>query len=200
MKKNRFVFLLFIALYSCLLYGQNSCDTIIDGKTIYPLGIACWKGEVENIKKILASKDSIAMSDEIYEYDIYYAAVYWEQPEILQYLLQHNDKKVNEIYNDTGLTLLGLSCMLSNISISKILIEHGADVNGYQTPYLEHFIFPLLEAIKSDKIELIELLLNHGAKIDIEDKEGNTPISLAHDLNKSNIVELLLKYNKNATK
>lgn len=51
MKKNRFVFLLFIALYSCLLYGQNSCDTIIDGKTIYPLGIACWKGEVENIKK-----------------------------------------------------------------------------------------------------------------------------------------------------
>lgn len=90
--------------------------------------------------------------------------------------------------------------MLSNISISKILIEHGADVNGYQTPYLEHFIFPLLEAIKSDKIELIELLLNHGAKIDIEDKEGNTPISLAHDLHKSNIVELLLKYNKNATK
>lgn len=90
--------------------------------------------------------------------------------------------------------------MLSNISISNILIEHGANVDGYQTPYLERSIFPLLEAIKSNKIELVELLLNHGAKIDIEDKEGNTPISLAHDLHQNNIVELLIKYSKNATK
>lgn len=188
MNKYRFILSLVITLYSCLLYGQNDCDTIIDGKTIYPLGVACWKGELENVKKILASNDSIAMSDEIYEYDIFYAAVYWEQSEILQYLLQYNNKKINEIYNDAGLTLLGLSCMLSNISISNILIEHGANVDGYQTPYLERSIFPLLEAIKSNKIELVELLLNHGAKIDIEDKEGNTPISLAHDLHQNNIV------------
>lgn len=200
MNKYRFILSLVITLYSCLLYGQNDCDTIIDGKTIYPLGVACWKGELENVKKILASNDSIAMSDEIYEYDIFYAAVYWEQSEILQYLLQYNNKKINEIYNDAGLTLLGLSCMLSNISISNILIEHGANVDGYQTQYLERSIFPLLEAIKSNKIELVELLLNHGAKIDIEDKEGNTPISLAHDLHQNNIVELLIKYSKNATK
>lgn len=200
MNKYRFILSLVITLYSCLLYGQNDCDTIIDGKTIYPLGVACWKGELENVKKILSSNDSIAMSDEIYEYDIFYAAVYWEQSEILQYLLQYNNKKINEIYNDAGLTLLGLSCMLSNISISNILIEHGANVDGYQTPYLERSIFPLLEAIKSNKIELVELLLNHGAKIDIEDKEGNTPISLAHDLHQNNIVELLIKYSKNATK
>ena len=200
MNKYRFILSLVITLYSCLLYGQNDCDTIIDGKTIYPLGVACWKGELENVKKILASNDSIAMSDEIYEYDIFYAAVYWEQSEILQYLLQYNNKKINEIYNDAGLTLLGLSCMLSNISISNILIEHGANVDGYQTPYLERSIFPLLEVIKSNKIELVELLLNHGAKIDIEDKEGNTPISLAHDLHQNNIVELLIKYSKNATK
>lgn len=200
MNKYRFILSLVITLYSCLLYGQNDCDTIIDGKTIYPLGVACWKGELENVKKILASNDSIAMSDEIYEYDIFYAAVYWEQSEILQYLLQYNNKKINEIYNDAGLTLLGLSCMLSNISISNILIEHGANVDGYQTPYLERSIFPLLEAIKSNKIELVELLLNHGAKIDIEDKEGNTPISLAHDLHQNNIVELLIKYSKNAAK
>lgn len=200
MNKYRFILSLVITLYSCLLYGQNDCDTIIDGKTIYPLGVACWKGELENVKKILASNDSIAMSDEIYEYDIFYAAVYWEQSEILQYLLQYNNKKINEIYNDAGLTLLGLSCMLSNIFISNILIEHGANVDGYQTPYLERSIFPLLEAIKSNKIELVELLLNHGAKIDIEDKEGNTPISLAHDLHQNNIVELLIKYSKNATK
>lgn len=200
MNKYRFILSLVITLYSCLLYGQNDCDTIIDGKTIYPLGVACWKGELENVKKILASNDSIAMSDEIYEYDIFYAAVYWEQSEILQYLLQYNNKKINEIYNDARLTLLGLSCMLSNISISNILIEHGANVDGYQTPYLERSIFPLLEAIKSNKIELVELLLNHGAKIDIEDKEGNTPISLAHDLHQNNIVELLIKYSKNATK
>lgn len=107
MNKYRFILSLVITLYSCLLYGQNDCDTIIDGKTIYPLGVACWKGELENVKKILASNDSIAMSDEIYEYDIFYAAVYWEQSEILQYLLQYNNKKINEIYNDAGLTLLG---------------------------------------------------------------------------------------------
>lgn len=51
MKENRFIILLFISLYSFLLYGQNNCDTIIDGKTIYPLGIACWKGELGNVKK-----------------------------------------------------------------------------------------------------------------------------------------------------
>ena len=64
----------------------------------------------------------------------------------------------------------------------------------------EATVTTLLEAIKSNKIELVELLLNHGAKIDIEDKEGNTPISLAHDLHQNNIVELLIKYSKNATK
>lgn len=199
MKENRFIILLFISLYSFLLYGQNNCDTIIDGKTIYPLGIACWKGELGNVKKILESKDSIAMSDEIYEYDIFYAAVYWEKCEILQYLLQRNNEKVNEIYNDTGLTLLGLSCMLSNVPISKILIEYGANVNGYQTPYLEHFIFPLLEAIKNNNLELVELLLKHGAKTDITDEEGNTPISLAHYLNQNDMVKLIVKYS-DATK
>ena len=195
MKKNRFIILLFVCLYGCLLYGQNNCDTIIDGKTIYPLGIACWKGELGSVKRMLESKDSIAMSDEIYEYDVFYAAVYWEKCEILKYLLQCNSGKVNEIYTDTGLTLLGLSCMLSNISISKILIEYGANVNGYQTPYLEHLIFPLLEAIKNNNLELVELLLKHGAKIDIADEEGNTPISLAYDLKQKIIIELITKYN-----
>lgn len=51
MNKYRFILSLVITLYSCLLYGQNDCDTIIDGKTIYPLGVACWKGELENVKK-----------------------------------------------------------------------------------------------------------------------------------------------------
>ena len=62
MKKNRFIILLFVCLYGCLLYGQNNCDTIIDGKTIYPLGIACWKGELGSVKRMLESKDSILNS------------------------------------------------------------------------------------------------------------------------------------------
>ena len=50
-------------------------------------------------------------------------------------------------------------------------------------------------AIKNNNLELVELLLKHGAKIDIADEEGNTPISLAYDLKQKKIIELITKYN-----
>ncbi|XP_019857514.1 PREDICTED: ankyrin repeat domain-containing protein 39 homolog, partial [Amphimedon queenslandica] len=51
---------------------------------------------------------------------------------------------------------------------------------------------PLFDAIDSDNIEIVEVLLNNGAKTDVVDKSGETPLHYACMTGKADIVKLLI--------
>jgi len=114
--------------------------------------------------------------------------VQMEKPDlesIIPFLLDKYD--INQ-KNEEGLTPLLNAILCGNISIAKILIQHGADVNitedtsGYS---------PLIFACLSGDKSLIKLLLDNGAEISIRAKDGTTPLTAALRYGRKDICELM---------
>ena len=91
--------------------------------------------------------------------------------------------------NNNGESALALSCMQENHKICEKLIMAKADVN-------ETDIFnktPLLKAARHNTdYSILELLLKNGAKTDIADDNGNTPLHHAAIRGSDIVAEFLL--------
>lgn len=134
--------LLFLAAFFCCSDSVKANplrqDTIRDVTyQLYPLGVACRDNDMATIKRLLAGKDEpMAMGNDFYEFDIFYTAIYFDKEDVLKYALTRYKDINNRLYSDEyGLTLLTYACKLSNVKLARILLEHGIDVNGYQSPY-----------------------------------------------------------------
>ena len=174
-------------------------DTIRDVTyQLYPLGVACCNNDMATIKRLLAGKDEpMAMGNDFYEFDIFYTAIYFDKEDVLEYALTRYEDINNRVYSDEyGLTLLTYACKLSNIKLARILLEHGINVNGYQSPYDTYKVYPIMEAIANNNIELVKLLLEYHADLDIKDSNGNTPLALAKEMDAKEIKDLLLQWMK----
>lgn len=193
--------LLFLATLFCCLNNVKADslpqDTICDGAyQLYPLGIACRNNDMETIKRLLAGDDEpMAMGNDCYEFDILYTAIYFDKEEVLRYALTGFRDINSRLYSDEyGLTLLTHACKLSNVKLARILLEHGINVNGYQSPYDTYKVYPIMEAIANENIELVKLLLEYHADLDIKDSNGDTPLSLAKERGAKEIENLLLQW------
>lgn len=174
-------------------------DTIRDVTyQLYPLGFACCNNDMATIKRLLAGKDEpMAMGNDFYEFDIFYTAIYFDKEDVLEYALTRYEDINNRVYSDEyGLTLLTYACKLSNIKLARILLEHGINVNGYQSPCDTYKVYPIMEAIANNNIELVKLLLEYHADLDIKDSNGNTPLALAKEMDAKEIKDLLLQWMK----
>ncbi len=174
-------------------------DTIRDVTyQLYPLGVACCNNDMATIKRLLAGKDEpMAMGNDFYEFDIFYTAIYFDKEDVLEYALTRYEDINNRVYSDEyGLTLLTYACKLSNIKLARILLEHGINVNGYQSPCDTYKVYPIMEAIANNNIELVKLLLEYHADLDIKDSNGNTPLALAKEMDAKEIKDLLLQWMK----
>ena len=172
-------------------------DTIRDGVyQLYPLGIACRNGDMETIKQLLAGKDEpMAMGNDCYEFDILYTAIYFDKEDVLEYALTRYKDINDRVYSDEyGLTLLTCACKLSNVKLARILLEHGIRVNGCQSPYDTYKVYPIMEAIANKNIELVQLLLEYHADLDIKDSNDNSPLALAKEVGAKEIEKLLLQW------
>ena len=137
------------------------------------------------------------MGNDFYEFDIFYTAIYFDKEDVLEYALTRYEDINNRVYSDEyGLTLLTYACKLSNIKLARILLEHGINVNGYQSPYDTYKVYPIMEAIANNNIELVKLLLEYHADLDIKDSNGNTPLALAKEMDAKEIKDLLLQWMK----
>lgn len=79
--------------------------------------------------------------------------------------------------------------------LARILLEHGISVNGFQSPYDTCKVYPIMEAIANNNIELVQLLLEYNADIDIKDSNGNSPLDLAREIGVREIEKILLSFN-----
>lgn len=168
---------------------QSICrDTFMydeDGYKYTKLGLACKKGDLESVKRIISegANTERCSSDEFYEYDVIYVAVLFNQVELVRYFVGDLNKDVNQIYNEDGLTLLSLAAMSDDFSsacmIAKILVDAGADVNGSGDHGADYIWYPLFEAVKSNNIELLKYLISNGADVNSVDRQGGTIYILA---------------------
>ena len=108
--------------------------------------------------------------------------------EIVRLLLRFgaNPRKKNK----RGESSLALACMQENFHICERLIFAKADVNE-----LDHQRrTPLLKAARhNSKSDILQLLLKNGARTDIADDEGNTPLHFAAIRGSTEVGTFLLK-------
>lgn len=94
-----------------------------------------------------------------------------------------------------GSTPLHNSCIAGCVNATRILLTSGADPNQrytYHSPVdgrIEHGIVALMKATNN---EVVELMIEHGADVNIRDANGSTPLMYAAKRGNHRIVEILL--------
>ncbi len=82
------------------------------------------------------------------------------------------------------------------IEILSLLLEHGADVNGWDA---DHDATPLLMAVFRGQQEAIQLLLDAGADPNVRGSEGDSPLRWCVEKQDREMVELLLRFGADKT-
>ena len=202
MKIINWTLLFLVSLWGCWDSVKASSlqqDTIRDiTSQLYPLGIACRNHDMATIQRLLAeTEEPMAMGNDYYDFDILYTAIYFDKEDVLKYALTRYKDINDRVYSDEyGLTLLTYACKLSNVKLARILLEHGINVNGYQSPYDTYKVYPIMEAIANKNTELVRLLLEYDADLYVKDNDGNTPLSLTRKCGVKDIEHLLLRQRK----
>lgn len=82
------------------------------------------------------------------------------------------------------------ACAISNYNITKLLIQHRADVNAKQM----QGVTPLHSAAYNGQTKLSKLLIDNGADINARTDKGETPLFMALEKNFQETAELILKH------
>jgi len=92
---------------------------------------------------------------------------------------------VNEYRNATP---LAVAIVKGDIATVKKFIEYGSDVNE-----LSNGLTPLMLAARYNQVEIIDLLLQNGAKIKAKDEKGLTALKYAQMSNAAAAITVLKK-------
>lgn len=109
--------------------------------------------------------------------------------EQLKLAMKSDPKIVNKVSKE-GYSPLTLACYYSNNEVAKHLINNVDDIDsksGYGTP--------LMAATVKKNVEIIKLLLEHGANPNIADQNGSTALHFSVIFNYIDIVKLLVNAN-----
>jgi len=121
-------------------------------------------------------------------FDLYTAINRNRQNNVIQFLLQNGAVSNGEI--------LLLTMERQRFDLARQFIEAGIDVN-YQYPLSRNYadgMTPLLYASKWNNFEMVKLLVEHGANINIRAVDGNTPLSIARTNNNDAIYNYLTEH------
>lgn len=92
-----------------------------------------------------------------------------------------------------GLNALFWAAYQDDLAQVRILLDHGADVNG-QTAI---GTTPLMAAAQAGNLDVVQHLVAQGAHIDLTDRHGNTPLIVAAVFGQSEISECLIQAGAN---
>jgi ankyrin repeat protein len=112
-------------------------------------------------------------------------------------LSSHGIKYANSV-NDKGVSHFHIACTRDNPKIVQHFLQYEVDINscGPSNSSIFAFFTALHYAVYYNCIQVVELLLNHNADVNVKNKEGWTPLHLAATHGHSKIVEIILKHGK----
>ena len=158
------------------------------------LGYACKYKRFDLAEKLikLGADIDIGQSNEYLVFDALSVAVESQDIDLVELLLK-SGANPNRLNSEEGFTVLSLSCKLGNYEISKLLIENGAKVDGIGDTGFDYIHYPLLYAVESNKIELVQLLIDNNCTIDVRNKQDETAFTIAEQNENQQIMNLLIK-------
>lgn len=217
-----------------------------DSDGIFPLLIACMRGNVDLIQKLIREGASIDIKGPqehtaltatanskipnnlaiikilvgkgadinhktIEGYSALMYASYRNELNIVQYLIEQ--KATIDLTNNLGYTALIIAIQNRHTEIAEYLIQQGAIINP-ESPMLldsknlfpitqwkfQRGNTPLMFAIATNNIPLIQLLIRNNASIEQANQSGHTPLMLAIQLNENDIISILLEKQNNLKK
>jgi ankyrin repeat protein len=117
-------------------------------------------------------------------------------------LLVENGADVNQL-DGGGNAVLPLAAGARQLDVVRLFLDAGADVNGTSTLIITD-VGPLadapavIHAVVGNTIEVLELLISHGADLDKTETSSNkTALHIAATLDRAKIIELLLENGAN---
>ena len=90
---------------------------------------------------------------------------------------------------------LFIACELENMEMISLLIYDGKADPDFPSMLVEKK--PLWEACMKGRLDIAQFMLEHGANLDLRDKEGHFLLSKAHSNGQHEIVRLLLEFEAN---
>ena len=164
------------------------------------LSLAVRNGKPD-IVRLLASRSKAVDSLSSQGHTALHEAIMAGKSDIVQILLKAG-AGIN-LPTREGLTPLMLAARTNKYDQAKLLLEAGADMQArsrYQVTPHDHSLArytgsgktALMYAVTSNSIELVNLLLKHGALVNVQDDEGNTVLILAAGA-KPELIQMLIK-------
>jgi ankyrin repeat protein len=111
-----------------------------------------------------------------------------------------DDPSLANAFGDDGFHPLGLACFFGHVDTTRVLLEHGADVNALSRN--EHIQTAAIHAAaaseeegtdEATRYELVKLVLDHGADPDLPQGGGFRAIDAARQNGDQRVEQLLLE-------
>ncbi|ORX59167.1 hypothetical protein BCR36DRAFT_579792 [Piromyces finnis] len=160
-----------------------------------PFLIACKKNNLDMIKSFLnhkkVSEINIDIKSNSGDFPLFYATHY-KNLELIEILLEQNADMYNEKDTDklNCYTSFFMACSyFGSVEVLQLFLDHGVDVNRANSVGL----YPLGIACKSENIEHVKLLLEHGANPNVRYKSSTPLVHTCID-NNFDIAKELIAY------
>jgi ankyrin repeat protein len=168
-------------MVECLVAHRADIN-IADQQGLTPLYLAAGSGDMDIVKFLLGQgADFLAVSDEFGT--LLHAAAKSKNTEMIDFFLELGIGI--DAVNKNGMTPLHTAEHL-DIGTVEYLLNRGASINAcckWGTPL--HFV------IEAEREDLVKLLVNLGANVDIPNEDGETPLDVAIRLERMSMIEFL---------
>ena len=114
-------------------------------------------------------------------------ASFYGRIDIVRFLLDHEHCADVNLPGHKHFTPLPLACSSADLEISRLLVQHGADVNSRNRNYRTPLMFV------TENLDIARLLIDNGADINSVNDEGQTALHVGARHNRLQIMKFLLE-------
>ncbi|MGE5221319.1 MAG: ankyrin repeat domain-containing protein [Omnitrophica WOR_2 bacterium] len=173
-----------------IYYGHPDIVNLFDSKgKKFDIFEASAAGKTERVKEIIRKKPDLVNAYAQDGFQPLGLASFFGHTDIVKYLLSMGADVNSASKNENQVMPLHSAVARQNLEITRILLQHGADVNAVQA---DDFT-PLHAAVQNGQVEMVLLLLDYGANPGIGAANRLNAIDMARQRNDVVIENILLQ-------